>query len=455
MSKIGVCHYKIGDTDGVSLEMDKWRQVLEGMGHTVHLCGGDLGTAEGFLIEELYHHHLNIARINRNAFFQLTDYKSEAELEREIFELADRIERGLRAFIDEYSIDLLIPNNIWSIGMNLPAAVAFARVVREQGIPALAHHHDFYWETFRGMAPTCGVVQRIAREYLPPKDPAVTHVVINSLVQAELSQRSGVESTIVPNVFDFTGNPWGIDEYNRGFRRAIGVNENDIVLLQATRIVERKGIELAVDLAVELNEPHHIATLRKSGLYDGRRFDANSRIVLVLAGSSEDDNTDYLGRLKRKIEQAWIETRFIADKIRSQREEDDGRRLYSLWDCYVFADLVTYPSLFEGFGNQFLEAIRAKLPVALFEYPVYRADIKKKGFNVISLGSNVAGRDDLGLVSAGEETVRKAAKEAVEVLTDPLSRREMVERNFALGLESYSLEHLGKRLDEIVEQAAS
>ncbi|MCD5416153.1 glycosyltransferase family 4 protein, partial [Candidatus Bipolaricaulota bacterium] len=292
-------------------------------------------------------------------------------------------------------------------------------------------------------------------EYLPPKDPAVTHVVINSLVQAELSQRSGVESTIVPNVFDFTGNPWGIDEYNRGFRRAIGVNENDIVLLQATRIVERKGIELAVDLAVELNEPHHIATLRKSGLYDGRRFDANSRIVLVLAGSSEDDNTDYLGRLKRKIEQAWIETRFIADKIRSQREEDDGRRLYSLWDCYVFADLVTYPSLFEGFGNQFLEAIRAKLPVALFEYPVYRADIKKKGFNVISLGSNVAGRDDLGLVSAGEETVRKAAKEAVEVLTDPLSRREMVERNFALGLESYSLEHLGKRLDEIVEQAAS
>ena len=454
MSSIGICHYKIGDTDGVSLEMDKWRQVLEGMGHAVHLCGGDLGTAEGFLIEELYHHRRDIARINRNAFFQLTDYKSEADLEREIFELAERIEDGLRAFIDEYSIDLLIPNNIWSIGMNLPAAAAFARVVREQGIPAIALHHDFYWETFRGMAPTCGVVRRIAEESLPPKDPAVTHVVINSLVQAELGKRNGVESTIVPNVFDFTGDRWGIDDYNRDFRRAIGVNENDVILLQATRIVERKGIELAVDLAVELNEPHHIATLRKSGLYDGRRFGANSRIVLLLAGYSEDDNGGYLARLKRKIKQAGIEARFIADKIRSQRgENDDGRRLYSLWDCYVFADLVTYPSLFEGFGNQFLEAIRAKLPVVLFTYPVYRADIKKKGFNVISLGSNVAGKDDLDLVLAGEGTVRKAAKEAVEILTNPLSRREMVERNFALGLEFYSLEHLGKRLDAIVKQA--
>jgi hypothetical protein len=48
MTTIGICHYKIGDTDGVSLEMDKWRVVLEGLGHTVHLCGGDLGKAEAW-----------------------------------------------------------------------------------------------------------------------------------------------------------------------------------------------------------------------------------------------------------------------------------------------------------------------------------------------------------------------------------------------------------------------
>jgi len=455
MTTIGLCHYQVGGTDGVSLEMDKWKQVLEGMGHEVYLCGGDLGKAEGFLIEELYHHRENIERIHRNAFDRLTDYESEAALEREIFEVADRIEQGLCSFIDEFSLDLLIPNNVWSIGVNLPAAIAFARVVRKRGIPAVAHHHDFYWETFRGMTPTCEVVRRIAREYLPPKDPLITHVVINSLVQAELRQRSGVESTIVPNAFDFAGEPWCIDEYNRDFREAIGVNENDIVVLQATRIVERKGIELAIDFVEELNEPSNIAKLQEGGLYDGRRFTKEDRVVLVLAGYSEDRTENYLSRLKWKIDRAGIEARFIAERVRSRREEGDGERLYSLWDCYALADLVTYPSLFEGWGNQFLEAIRAKLSVVIFEYPVYRADIREKGFDVISLGSQVEGTDESGLVFISEEKIRRATEKAVEVLTDSSARQAMVDRNFDLGREYYSLESLAQRLDNIMKQTGN
>jgi len=236
MSNIGICHYKVGNTDGVSLEMDKWKVVLEKLGHTVHLCGGDLAGTEGSLIEELYNHRENIEKIHRNAFDQLTEYESELALEAEILEVARRIEQALCSFIDQFAIELLIPNNIWSIGVNLPAAIAFANVVHKRGIPAIAHHHDFHWETFRGMTPTCAIVSRMAQEYLPPNDPLITHVVINSLVRAELRQRSGVESTIVPNVFDFAGKPWCIDEYNHDFRKAIDVNENDILVLQATRI---------------------------------------------------------------------------------------------------------------------------------------------------------------------------------------------------------------------------
>ncbi|MCK4356242.1 glycosyltransferase family 4 protein [Candidatus Bipolaricaulota bacterium] len=455
MTTIGICHYKIGDTDGVSLEMEKWKVALERSGHTVHLCGGDLGKDEGFLIEELYHHRENIERIHRNAFDRLTDYESEATLEREIFEVADRIEQGLCSFIDEFSLGLLIPNNIWSIGVNLPAAIAFASVVRKRKITAVAHHHDFHWETFRGMTPTCAVVRRIAREYLPPKDPLITHVVINSLVQAELRQRSGVESTIVPNVFDFAGEPWCIDDYNHDFREAIGVNENDIIVLQATRIVERKGIELAIDFVEELNEPSNIAKLQEGRLYDGRRFTQDDRVVLVLAGYSEDRTENYLSRLKRKIERAGIEARFIADRVRSQREARNGECFYSLWDCYVLADLVSYPSLFEGWGNQFLEAIRAKLPIVLFEYPVYRADIKQKGFDVISLGNEVEGTDESGLVFVSEAMVRRATEKAVEVLTDSSARQAMVNRNFDLGREHYSLEKLEKRLNNIIKQTGN
>jgi len=452
MSIIGICHYKVGGTDGVSLEIDKWAQILDDMGHEVHLCGGDLGWA-GFLIKELYHHREDVERITRNAFYRLSDYGSEADLERDILELADRIERGLRAFIDEFSIDLLVPNNIWSLGASLPAAVAFARVSRDLGIPAVAHHHDFHWETFRGMAPTCEVAARIAREYLPPKDPLSTHVVINSLVQQELRRRDGVESTVIPNVFDFGGAPWIVDAYNKGFREAIGVKESDVVLIQATRVVERKGIELAIDLVKEINKPAYIEKLRESGLYDGRMFSEDSRIILVLAGYSEDPREKYLNRLKQKAERAGIEARFIAGSIRSRRGEIDGRRLYSLWDCYASADLVTYPSLYEGWGNQFLEAVRARLPIVIFEYPVYQTDIKNKGFDVISLGSKVEGRDELGLVTVSAAAIRKAAERAVEVLTEPSSRQAMVDRNFNLGREFYSLESLEKYLNEVIERA--
>lgn len=455
MSNIGICHYKVGGTDGVSLEMDKWKVVLEELGHTVHLCGGDLGGREGFLIEELHHHRDDIERITRNAFNRLTDYENEEDLITGILLLADRIEQGLRSFIDEFSIDILIPNNIWSIGVNLPAAIAFARVVRERGIPTIAHHHDFYWETFRGMMPTGAKVRRLVQEYLPPTDPLVVHVVINSLVQAELCKRNGVKSTVVPNVFDFAGKPWCVDEYNRGLREAIGVNENDILVLQATRIVERKGIELAIDLVKELGKPSNIAKLQQGGLYNGRQFDKDSRIVLILAGYAEDKSGNYLSRLRRKIDQAGIEARFIADRVASRRGERGGERLYSLWDCYAFADLVTYPSLFEGWGNQFLEAIRAKLPVAIFEYPVYKADIQEKGFDVISLGSAVEGTDESGLVYLSKAMVRRATDKTIEILADSSLRQAMVNRNFELGSDNYSLETLKQRLNSIIKQTGN
>jgi len=455
MSTIGICHYKVGDTDGVSLEMEKWKLVLERLGHEVHFCAGGLGQEEGFLIEALYHHREDAERITRNAFRGLSDYRSEAALEEEILQLARMVEGKLRRFIDLFSIDLLIPNNIWSIGVNLPAAVAFTHVVRTLGIPTVAHHHDFYWEPIRRMAPTCELVKRISREHLPPQDPLISHVVINSFAQRELLRRRGITATIVPNVLDFSGPPREIDDYNRGFREAIGVNENDILVLQATRIVERKGIELAIDLVTELNKPSYLERLRKTELYDGRKFAKGDRIVLVLAGYSEDPTEDYLNRLKRKAERAAIEVRIITGSVRAQRGEIDGRRIYSLWDCYAFADLVTYPSLYEGWGNQFLEAIRARVPIVLFEYPVYRADIKEKGFNVISLGGEVKGKDDSGLVSVDEGTIRRAAESVLRVLTDRFSRKTMVERNFDLGREFYSLEYLGKRLNELVERASA
>jgi len=450
MGAIGLCHYKVGGTDGVSLEMDKWKTALQRMGHTVHLCGGDLGTGNGYLIEELYHHREDAERMARNVFYELSDYPNGAALERDILSRARVIEGKLIAFIEEFSINLLIPNNIWSIGANPAAAVAFARVVRKLRIPAIGHHHDFHWESFRGMHATCPEAQRIIDEYLPPVDTLISHVVINSFARDELQERRGVSSTIVPNVFDFSGLDWKIDDYNQDFRSKIGVGEDDVLVLQATRIVSRKGIELAIDLLEKLGQPEFRDQIMRSGLYDGRRFSEKSRIVLVLAGYCEDPEKEYLHRLQEKAEEMGVELRVISDMVKSRREFEDGRKIYSLWDCYVFADLVTYPSLYEGWGNQFLEALRARVPIVVFEYPVYRADIKEKGFSVISLGSEVEGKDDLGLIHVSEQSLDRAAQESVRALTEGAFREGMVEQNFALGKRYYSLESLQQYVKELI-----
>lgn len=75
-----------------------------------------------------------------------------------------------------------------------------------------------------------------------------------------------------------------------------------------------------------------------------------------------------MGKLKQKIAQTGVDALFIEELIESDRLMRDGQKVYSLWDSYVYADFVTYPSLWEGWGNQLLEAIRARLPFLLFEY---------------------------------------------------------------------------------------
>jgi glycosyltransferase involved in cell wall biosynthesis len=449
---IGIFHYQVGRTDGVSLEIEKWKRVLEEMGHTVHLCAGDLGAAEGTLIEEMYHHRPDAERLNYNTFHELRDYPDDAAYQADLFGLADVIERKMRDFVEEKGIDFLIPQNVWSVAASPPVGIALARVMRELQLPALAHNHDFYWERTGGLALTCATAIELTQKYLPPRDPLARHVVINSLAQRELAERKGIESTVVPNVFDFDAPPWQPDEYNRDFRARIGLRENDVFILQATRIVARKGIELAVDFVKALDHPKRRAILKERGLYDGRPFDDDSRIVFVLAGYARDDVTGgYVTRLRQKIARSGVDALFIEDIIGGQRQTRAGEKIYSLWDSYIYADFVTYPSLWEGWGNQFLEALRARLPILLFEYPVYRADIKDKGFRVVSLGSEIQERDDLGLAQVAPETIEAAADQAVELLTDGRLRQETVEHNFRLGREHYSPKSLQGYLAPLME----
>jgi mannosylglucosylglycerate synthase len=451
MKNIGIFHYQVGRMDGVSLEIEKWRQVLQEMGHRVYLCAGDLSTLEGTLIEEIYHHRPEIKRLYRNTFEALTDYHPEANYRAELMRVTHVIERKAKAFVDEKKIDLIIPENTWSVGINPSLSIALARVMRDLQVPALAHHHDFYWEREQGVALSCGTAIELADKCLPPRDPLAQHTVINSLAQRELAERKGIHSTVVPNVFDFGDGHWAVDGYNHDFRQRIGLRQDDILILQATRITPRKGIGLAIDFVRALDTPARRRQLEARGLYDGRSFGEESRIVLVLAGYARDDLTGtYAERIREKVARTGIDALFIEDIIEAERQTRGGEKIYSLWDTYPFADLVTYPSLEEGFGNQFLEAVRARLPILVFEYPVYQADIRDKGFRAISLGSEVEARDGLGLARVRPEIIEAAADRAVELLTDDSLRKETVDHNHRVGQRHYSMDALRECLRQLV-----
>jgi len=104
----------------------------------------------------------------------------------------------------------------------------------------------------------------------------------------------------------------------------------------------------------------------------------------------------------------------------------------------VCADIVSYPSTYEGWGNQFLEGLFAKKPMIVFEYSVFEKDIAPHDFNYISLGNKYqSNKCDLHYVS--DLVNDKAVDETISYLFDKQMRLERVEENFEIGRKFYSL----------------
>jgi len=321
-------------------------------------------------------------------------------------------------------------------------------VIKELGIKCIGHHHDFYWERVNFSRPTCHFVREVLEEYYPPKGDLFSHVVINSIVQKELKVRRNLDSTVIPNLFDFDGKLWDTDDYNKDFREKLDIKDNDILMLQATRVTNRKAIELSIDVVGEMQKEENKKILEETKLYNGKSFNRNSRIVLVLAGMIETVD-DYVERLKTRAKGSNVELLFINDLVEHSRCTKNNNKIYSLWDTYVFADIITYPSIQEGWGNQFLEGLFAKKPMLVFEYNVYKEDIKRKGFQIISLGDKYE-LDECGLAKVDKKIIKRAAGECIKLLIDKNYREKMVEENFQLGREFFSYKSLEEKLKMIV-----
>lgn len=445
--KLLFAHYRVGQTDGVSLEMDKWRRVLESMGHTCLYLAGNPSPVTDFVIDGMYYLGEENRAIVDNAYRGACTM-DEAELRGRIYAAADEIAQRLIRIVRDNDIDVVIPNNIWSLGWHLPCAVAFTTAAEAlPDVRFIGHNHDFYWERTLYSSPAYPFVREILATCCPPAGKNVRHAVINRIAQEELRRRRGIEATVVPNVYDFEARPWEKDAYNADLRARYGIGEDDIVLLQATRIGERKAIELAVRTIARM--PAYLRTFAGRPLYDGRIY-SGRKPVFVLAGMDESLGGGYFDRLKALMAELDVDYRYIGgDVAYSRGTADDGRKLYSLFDTYTMCDAVTYPSVLEGWGNQLLEAMFAKKPVLYYEYPVFKTDIRAAGFEGISLGGTYCERD--GLADIDEPVFDTCAGALTNLLFDAAAYRRQTEGNFAVGRRNFSFAALRDKLVRLTE----
>ena len=180
-------------------------------------------------------------------------------------------------------------------------------------------------------------------------------------------------------------------------------------------------------------------------------------ILLVFGQFVELDSLDYMATLINKMRKQRVKFKFLFSRIAHDRMERQGEKVYSLWDAYVFADLISYPSTFEGFGNQFLEAVFAKKPIVLFKYPVFKEDIKTehikeegiKGYHYISLGSKYK-RDDKKLAYIEKEELKKATNATIKTLFDPQTDRHL-NHNFQIAKKFHGENALKTLLEKCLE----
>jgi len=409
--KIGFVSTRLAGTDGVSLEASKWSEVLENRGHSCYWLAGELDREEtkSFLVPQAHFQDEENIWVNENIYGKKGRDVSVTDV---IHALRTYLKRKIYEFVRQFNIDLIIVENALTIPMHIPLGLALTEYIAETRIPTIAHHHDFYWERTRFLINSGWDYIRMA---FPPNLPSVRHVVINSAAQEELALRTGISSTVIPNVLDFDNPPLIDEKRAKEWRTDIGLKHDDIMILNPTRIIHRKGIEHAIELVRELKD---------------------SRYKLVISHEAGDEGFEYAEWITKNARDHGVDLRLftarIADPLSSNANHQTA---YSLWDIYPFADFITYPSSYEGFGNALLEAIYFKKPVLVNRYPIFVRDIEPKGFNLIIMDGFITG-----------EIVQRVKN----IMESSEKRERMVNRNYNIASRYYSYTRLREYLSALI-----
>ena len=276
--------------------------------------------------------------------------------------------------------DLVIVDNLCSLPLNVDAARAVTQAASEHTGRICFRHHDLPWQR-RHLA-------HMESEF-PPRVAGALHATINLRSRRELHARGYADAVTIHNYFDLDP-PVGD---RAATRKQFGFVDDDFVLFQPARAIERKNVPGALRFAHQL---HPLAP----GL----------PLRLWVSGPAEDG---YAPLLDRIIERAEIPVTV--------------GRAPTPADAYAASDLVVFPSTWEGFGNPIVEAIAYRRACAAYPYPVL-AELVAAGVRVFS--------------TQQPEAVVKFLGESSEV------RDRYFDANISRARVSYSLADLPAAIDE-------
>ncbi|MFW6310222.1 MAG: hypothetical protein ACOC1D_03895, partial [Prolixibacteraceae bacterium] len=324
--RIGIIHSLIGKNDGVSIVIDQTVKAMEkyldiNLGNFFFLAAHTSPRFNANTDEVFWHK-------NEEHKFILQNFDNEnAEgLDELIHNHAMYAKSVIKKWVDENDIDLIIAHNtshpynfITAVGMGY-----YIEELRNEGIiwpKLMVWWHDSYFERKIFSNPST-IIQKYLK-YLPGT--YVDSIAFINNQQVELGKKVFRQynnlridnffqqrTTVVPNTCDI---PWeweGLetnqqmhlappqDNYNRTFLKDIGLEqevqsrgfepEETVILLQHTRVVPRKKIELAIDLAFEIEKKFKNENRKKC-------------VAVIISGHSGDEQNSYKQNLQNYFDE--------------------------------------------------------------------------------------------------------------------------------------------------------